>query len=68
MTRSFRLGTSRVASPGLGQTLRDVGCVPELGLQIRLQAPSPRVYAGSLEFDADTSLFQDYLPSVSKNP
>ena len=32
------------------------------------EAPSAQFYAGSLEFAADASLFQDYFVSVSKNP
>ena len=72
MTRNsgqeLRPGTCPVASPALVQPLRDVGGVPDGGLQIRVQAPSARVYAGSLEFAADTSLFQDYFASGSKNP
>ena len=34
-----------------------MSCVPEMGLQIPLQGPFAQVYAVSLEFAADTSLF-----------
>ena len=72
MTRNFTTRTQARSRPRREPSPRpnppDAGCVPELGLQVRLQELSARVYAGSLEFAADTSLFLDYFVSVSKNP